>query len=73
MVLYVCGDDAGIHFSSIEGLDEFNSEWRIWFEDMEEDELWEFQKHGVAFAEICARELFCLVGGESVLLEPRRG
>jgi hypothetical protein len=54
MVLYVCGDDAGIHFSSIEGLDEFNSEWRIWFEDMEEDELWEFQKHGVAFAEICA-------------------
>ena len=31
-----------------------NAEWREWFDWMEEDEIWEFQKNGVAFGEIVA-------------------
>ncbi len=54
MVLYVSGDDAGIVFYPVEDIEECNSDWREWFEDMEEEDLWDFQKNGIAFGEIVA-------------------
>ena len=54
MVLYSAGKDAGIAFYSIGEFKDRNAEWREWFEDMDEDDLWDFQKHGVAFGEIIA-------------------
>lgn len=54
MVLYAAGDDAGILLYPAEDLDARNAEWREWFEEMEEGDLWDFQKHGVAFGEIVA-------------------
>jgi len=54
MVLYVGGDDAGIMFYQIDELEERNAEWCERFEEMDENDMWEFQKHGIAFGEIIA-------------------
>ena len=54
MVLYVADATAGVVFYPIEVFEQRNEEWREWFEDLSEEEIWEFQKHGVAFGEISA-------------------
>ncbi len=54
MTLYVEGEDAGITFFPIESFEERNSEWHEWLDDLEEDEMWDFQKSGIAFGEIVA-------------------
>ena len=41
-------------FYPIDQLKERNAEWREWFEGMDDDDMWEFQKHGIAFGEIIA-------------------
>ena len=52
MLLYRDEEENGIRFFPIEDFDAYNVHWRAWFEDLEEEELWDFQKDGVAFAEI---------------------
>ena len=51
--LYCNKDTSGIQFYSISDLKDLNEEWKEGFSDYEEDELYEFQKQGVAFGEIC--------------------
>jgi hypothetical protein len=54
MILYAYGDDAGVCIYPIAELDARNVDWREWFGELDDDELWDFQRHGVAFGEIIA-------------------
>jgi hypothetical protein len=47
-------DTAGLLIASVEELAGLNAEWREWFSDLEPDELFNFQRDGVAFATIAA-------------------
>jgi len=46
--------DAGIIFYAVKKLKARNAEWREWFDWMDDEDLYEFQRHGVAFGEILA-------------------
>jgi len=50
--LYCNGDTSGLQFYSIGNLQDLNDEWKGGHSDFEEDELYDFQKSGVAFGEI---------------------
>lgn len=54
--LYRQDDMPSIEFFTIESMDERNEEWQEWFDMMEEDEieeeLFDFQKNGIAFGEV---------------------
>jgi hypothetical protein len=50
--LYCNSDITGIEICPIDKLDELNAEWKESFSDFEEDELYEFQKGGIAFGTI---------------------
>ncbi|WP_299685841.1 SMI1/KNR4 family protein [uncultured Dokdonia sp.] len=52
MTLYLNKDESGIKFSSINYLEQFNREWKVWFESCDEDDLLDYHKSGIAFAEI---------------------
>lgn len=58
MSLYCDKDMPSIEFYKIEDMDERNEDWKEWFdmfdEDELEDELYEFQREGYAFGEICS-------------------
>ena len=41
------GDRAGLAIASIEELEALNSEWREWFQDMEPEDLYNFQRDGL--------------------------
>lgn len=46
------GVTAGLVIAAIDQLQQFNDEWQSWLEMMEPEEVFDFQKHGVAFATI---------------------
>ena len=52
--LRLCAPDAsqGILIYSVGNLASGNAAWKAWLTDLEEDELWDFQKFGLAFGEI---------------------
>lgn len=50
--LYRNGETSGIEMCPINDLKKLNEDWKEWFSDYEEDELYDFQKDGVAFGEI---------------------
>lgn len=50
--LYCNGDTSGVEIYPIDQLSELNEEWKESFSDFEEDELYDFQKNGVAFGAI---------------------
>ena len=43
---------AGLVVATISELHEFNAEWRDWFEGVSDDELYDYQRDGFAFATI---------------------
>lgn len=55
------GDTAGLIVASIDQLEALNNEWREWFQGMEQDELYEFQQEGLAFASIAASANFFVI------------
>jgi hypothetical protein len=50
--LYCNGETSGLQLYSVDDLKELNEEWKESFSYYEEDELYEFQKNGVAFGDI---------------------
>jgi hypothetical protein len=52
LVLHMNGDEAGLIVGAIELLEEFNHSWQAWHSDLDPSELFEFQKHGFAFATV---------------------
>ena len=50
--LYCNGEVCGLKISPIDDLKELNEDWKEWFSDYEDDELYDFQKGGFAFGEI---------------------
>lgn len=50
--LCVPDESQGILIYSIAEIPNGNAEWKAWFKDDEEGELWDFQKSGLAFGEI---------------------
>ena len=50
--LYCQDDNPAIEFFEISQWLDKNEEWKEWFEDLEDDEIWDFQKEGIAFGEI---------------------
>jgi len=55
------GDTAGLIVASIDKLETLNNEWREWFQDMEPEDLYDFQREGLAFASIAASANFFVV------------
>lgn len=63
--LYCNGDTSGIEIYPIDQLRELNEEWKESFSDFEEDELYDFQKNGVAFGTISqSGNYFVLLDGK---------
>ncbi|MEQ9413502.1 MAG: SMI1/KNR4 family protein, partial [Cyclobacteriaceae bacterium] len=63
--LYCNGDTSGIEIYPIDQLSELNEEWKESFSDFEEDELYDFQKNGVAFGAISqSGNYFVLLDGK---------
>ena len=50
--LYCQNNEPRLEFFPINSLSKANEEWKSWFDDLEEDEIYEFQKHGVAFGKV---------------------
>jgi len=42
----------GIYIYPINEIPNENKEWKLWFTDLADDELWDFQKFGLAFGEM---------------------
>lgn len=54
LLLYCQGEETpGLALFPVEHWDDKNAERREWFEHWDEDDLYEFQKHGIAFGEVC--------------------
>lgn len=54
LMFHINGVTAGLVVCPIEELDQFNSEWREWFDELEPDEFYDFQREGFAFATIAS-------------------
>ena len=67
IIFHQHGDTAGLIVASVEQLEDLNNEWREWFQDMEPEELYDFQREGFAFASIAASANFLwFTRGESI-------
>ncbi len=58
---HVNADTAGLFVAPIEQLAELNRDWREWFSDIAPADLYEFQRHGFAFATIVASANYFVV------------
>ncbi len=57
--LYRHNEMPSIEFYQLVDIDEQNESWRVWFDMLDEDDLQEFQKYGVAFGEVsCSGNYF---------------
>lgn len=50
--LYCQGDSPAIQFYAIRTWGERQGDWKSWYEGMDDGELYDFQRHGVAFGEV---------------------
>jgi hypothetical protein len=61
LVFHINGETAGLLVAPIDELEELNREWREWFTDVAPADLYEFQRHGFAFATIVASANYFIV------------
>ena len=61
IIFHQYGDTAGLIVASIDQLEALNNEWRVWFQDMRQEELYDFQREGLAFASIAASATFFVI------------
>ncbi len=52
LVFHAHGDTAGLAVASIRELKELNTDWRAWFDDAPVENLYDYQRHGFAFATV---------------------
>jgi hypothetical protein len=53
-VLHTNGETSRLVVAPIAELEEFNTDWRDWFEHLDPGELYDFQRSGIAFAAVAA-------------------
>jgi len=73
--LRLCAPDEGqgIYIYPINEISKGNKEWKSWFTDLDEDELWDFQKFGLAFGEIATTGNYLVVYKEQVFYADHEG
>jgi hypothetical protein len=52
LIFHAHGDTAGLVVATIRELKKLNADWRKWFKDVPVEELYDYQRHGFAFATI---------------------
>jgi hypothetical protein len=52
VVFHQNGETAGLIVATVDEIEELNGEWLEWFEDWEPEDLYDFQRNGIAFATI---------------------
>ena len=73
IIFHQHGDTAGLIVASIEQLEELNSEWREWFQDLEQEDLYDFQREGFAFGSIAASANFFVIYKEKIYYSDHDG
>lgn len=59
------GEEAGLLIAAIDEIAELNEDWRGWFDYLEPDDVYDFQKDGFAFATIAGSgNYFVCFGGK---------
>ncbi|MEO1037028.1 MAG: hypothetical protein AAFX44_15845 [Pseudomonadota bacterium] len=73
LILCAPGQYRGLLIYAIDEIPAGNEYWKAWFDDLEEDELWDFQKHGLAFGEILESGNYLVAYGGQVYFADHEG
>lgn len=73
VVFHENGETAGLVVATVDEIEELNDEWHAWFEDCEPDDLFDFQRDGLAFASIASSGNYFVVHGGQVFYSDHDG
>lgn len=71
--LYCNRENFGLEFFSVQNLEKANQEWKYWFFDYEDNELYDFQKYGTAFGKIAHSGKYFILYEGKVFLSDHEG